>query len=60
MNTRQRVYIDSIAFRIDPTLRAKVEEIADLEEKSLGEIARELINKGIQAREPMARAGAGI
>ncbi len=47
---RRRVYIDSIAFRIDPVTRAKVEEIANLEEKSLGEIARELLSAGIEAR----------
>ena len=52
---KSRIFIESIAFRLDPTLREKVEQIADLEEKSLGEVGRELLEAGLMARAQACR-----
>jgi hypothetical protein len=47
---RKRRFIESIAFRLDSELRNKVEKIAYLEGKSLGEVGRELLEAGLVAR----------
>lgn len=47
---RKRQFIEPIISKVDPQLQAKVVEISNLEEKSVAEVGRELLELGLTAR----------
>jgi len=47
---RSRKYIETVTFKLTKEQRAAIETLADQNETSIGEAARELVNAGILHR----------
>jgi len=44
-------YTEYIALRLEPEMRKKLQELAELEERSIGAMARIILREGLEARE---------
>ena len=47
---RKRALIDSLSVRLTPAQRLTIERLSETEGKGLGEVARDLLHAGMEAR----------